>query len=36
LKKIDEMGGMVEAIEKGYVQREIQKEAYRFSKRVGK
>ncbi len=30
IEKIDEMGGMIGAIEKGYVQREIQKEAYRF------
>jgi len=34
IEKIDEMGGMVEAIEKGYVQREIQKEAYRFQKEL--
>lgn len=34
IEKIDEMGGMTEAIEKGYVQREIQKEAYRFQKEM--
>jgi len=34
IEKIDEMGGMIEAIEKGYVQREIQKEAYRFQKEM--
>ena len=34
INKIDEMGGMIEAIEKGYVQREIQKEAYRFQKEM--
>jgi methylmalonyl-CoA mutase, N-terminal domain len=31
---IDAMGGMVEAIEAGYVQTEIQKAAYRFSQEV--
>ena len=34
LEKIEEMGGMVEAIEKGYVQREIQKSAYEMQKRI--
>jgi methylmalonyl-CoA mutase N-terminal domain/subunit len=34
LRKIDEMGGMVEAISKGYVQREIQDAAYAWQKRV--
>jgi methylmalonyl-CoA mutase N-terminal domain/subunit len=34
LKKIDEMGGMVQAISKGYVQREIQEAAYAFQKQV--
>ncbi len=34
LDKIDEMGGMVRAIENGYVQREIQEAAYRFQRRV--
>lgn len=28
IEKIDEMGGMVKAIERGYIQREIQKSAY--------
>jgi methylmalonyl-CoA mutase N-terminal domain/subunit len=30
IRKIDELGGMVAAIEKGYVQREIQTTAYRY------
>ena len=34
LEKIDEMGGMVHAISKGYVQREIQEAAYAFQKQV--
>jgi len=34
LRKIDEMGGMVEAISKGYVQREIQEAAYAWQRRV--
>ncbi len=34
LKKIEAMGGMVEAIEKGYVQKEIQDAAYRYQKEV--
>jgi methylmalonyl-CoA mutase N-terminal domain/subunit len=34
LKKIDEMGGMVHAISKGYVQREIQEAAYAWQKQV--
>jgi methylmalonyl-CoA mutase N-terminal domain/subunit len=34
IRKIDEMGGMVEAISKGYVQREIQDAAYAWQKRV--
>jgi len=34
LKKIDEMGGMVQAISKGYVQREIQEAAYTWQRRV--
>jgi methylmalonyl-CoA mutase N-terminal domain/subunit len=34
LRKIDEMGGMVEAISKGYVQREIQEAAYTWQKQV--
>jgi len=32
--KIDAMGGMVEAIEKGFPQREIQESAYRYQKAV--
>jgi len=34
LKKIDEMGGALEAIEKGYVQREIHKSAYAFQREL--
>ena len=34
LGTIDEMGGMVAAIEQGYVQREIQESAYAFQRRV--
>ncbi len=34
IKKIDEMGGMLVAIEKGYVQQEIQDSAYRYQKQV--
>jgi methylmalonyl-CoA mutase N-terminal domain/subunit len=34
LKTIEEMGGMVKAIEKGYVQKEIQDTAYRHQKEV--
>ncbi len=34
IRKIDGMGGMVEAIAKGYVQREIQDAAYTWQKRV--
>jgi methylmalonyl-CoA mutase N-terminal domain/subunit len=32
--KIDSMGGVLKAIESGYVQREIQDAAYRYQKRV--
>ena len=32
--KIDELGGMTAAIEQGYVQREIQREAYRVQKEI--
>ncbi|HVI94026.1 MAG TPA: methylmalonyl-CoA mutase family protein, partial [Anaeromyxobacter sp.] len=32
--KIDEMGGMVQAISKGYVQREIQEAAYAWQRQV--
>jgi methylmalonyl-CoA mutase, N-terminal domain len=34
LRKIDDMGGMVKAISKGYVQREIQDAAYAWQRRV--
>jgi methylmalonyl-CoA mutase, N-terminal domain len=34
LAKIDEMGGMVQAISRGYVQREIQEAAYAWQRRV--
>src|ERR1044072_5974562 len=34
LKKIETMGGMLRAIEMGYVQREIQESAYRYQKAI--
>lgn len=34
IRKIDEMGGMIKAIEKGYPQMEIAEAAYRFQKQV--
>ena len=34
LKKIDGMGGMLRAIETGYVQREIQESAYRYQRAI--
>ena len=34
IKKIDAMGGMVKAIEQGYIQREIMESAYRYQKEV--
>ena len=34
LDKIEKMGGMVKAIEKGYIQKEIQDSAYRYQKEV--
>jgi len=34
LKKIDAMGGMLRAIESGYIQREIQESAYRYQRSV--
>ena len=34
IEKIDEMGGMLRAIEQGYVQREIQEAAYQYQKAV--
>jgi len=36
IEKIDAFGGMIEAIESGYVQKEIQKAAYDFEKEVEK
>ena len=36
LDKIDEMGGAVEAIEKGYIQREIQDSAYTYQREIEK
>ncbi|MBN2408838.1 MAG: methylmalonyl-CoA mutase [Candidatus Aminicenantes bacterium] len=34
LRKIDDMGGMLQAIESGYVQQEIQESAFRCQKRI--
>jgi methylmalonyl-CoA mutase, N-terminal domain len=34
IKNIDSLGGMIEAIEQGYVQKEIQNAAYRFEKEL--
>lgn len=34
IRKIDEMGGAVEAIEKGYIQKEIQESAYKWQMEV--
>ncbi|MGD9505629.1 MAG: methylmalonyl-CoA mutase [Syntrophobacteraceae bacterium] len=34
IKKIDEMGGTLTAIEQGYIQKEIQNSAYRFQKEI--
>lgn len=36
IEKIDEMGGAVEAIEKGYIQREIQDSAYTYQRDIEK
>jgi len=36
IQKIDEMGGAVAAVEKGYIQREIQESAYRYQKDIEK
>jgi methylmalonyl-CoA mutase N-terminal domain/subunit len=36
MKKIDEMGGMIKAVETGYVQREVARQAYEFEKGVQK
>lgn len=34
IKRIDDLGGMVEAVEKGFVQQEIQDAAYRYQKEI--
>lgn len=34
MKRVDEMGGMIKAVETGYVQREVAKQAYEFEKGV--
>jgi methylmalonyl-CoA mutase N-terminal domain/subunit len=34
IRKIDEMGGAASAIEKGFIQREIQESAYRFQREI--
>ena len=36
MKKIDEMGGMIKAVETGYVQKEVARQAYEFEKGVQK
>jgi len=36
IRKIDDMGGAVRAIEKGFVQREIQESAYRYQREIEK
>ena len=36
LKRIDDMGGALQAIENGYIQQEIQESAYRYQKAVEK
>ncbi|HIJ36389.1 MAG TPA: methylmalonyl-CoA mutase family protein [Deltaproteobacteria bacterium] len=36
IRKIDEMGGAVEAVEKGFVQREIQDSAYKYQREIEK
>ncbi len=36
IRRIDELGGMVEAIEKGYVQKQIQDSAYKYQKQIEK
>ncbi len=36
MNRIDEMGGMIKAVETGYVQREVAKQAYEFEKGVQK
>ena len=34
IKKVDELGGAAEAIEKGFIQREIQDSAYRYQREI--
>jgi methylmalonyl-CoA mutase, N-terminal domain len=34
MKRVDELGGMIKAVETGYVQREVAKQAYEFEKGV--
>jgi len=36
LKKIEDMGGMLKAIEKGYIQKEIQESAFRYQRMIEK
>lgn len=36
MKKVDEMGGMIKAVETGYVQKEVARQAYEFEKGVQK
>jgi methylmalonyl-CoA mutase N-terminal domain/subunit len=36
MRKIDEMGGMIKAVENGYVQKEVARQAYEFEKGVQK
>ena len=36
IRKIDEMGGAVEAVEKGFIQREIQDSAYQYQREIEK
>ena len=36
IKKIDELGGAAEAIEKGFIQREIQDSAYKYQRQIEK
>jgi len=36
MKRVDEMGGMVKAVETGYVQKEVARQAYEFEKGVQK
>jgi methylmalonyl-CoA mutase N-terminal domain/subunit len=36
IRKIDDMGGAAAAIEKGYIQREIQESAYRYQREIEK